>query len=193
MTTRGGLADLPAVRPLHALQLAPASSQERHEAVALARLARAGRRAAARAHDLRAVADVAVGAPGDVLLLFVGGAFLERLLGVVDAVLELLEGRLVALDRGFAGGAVELLGARLGRVDQLGAAERELRVGDVDLAAGELGGLALVQPLKLVLRVSSVRGAVVRRARLSAAGGTCLAVSALLRSSAVAGHGGSSR
>jgi hypothetical protein len=67
-----------------------------------------------------------------------GGTFLERLLGIVDAVLERLEGRLV-LDVGCACG-VQLFGRRErgSAVGQIGTPERELGVGDVELAARQL-------------------------------------------------------
>ena len=133
------------------------------------------RAAAARADDLGPVLGVAV------------GAFLEGLLGVVDAVLEPLEllrvGELRQVDV-----VVDDVGHVRGRrVDQLGAADLELRLGEVDLAARELRRLMVVQVIGVGAARARGAGRVGRRA-LRAAGGTCLAVSALLRSSAVAGH-----
>src|SRR6185312_2051381 len=95
------LADLPTIRPLYSLELAPASSQEVEDPVALAGLLGFDgppARAAAGANELGAFGDVAV---GDRLLLFVGGAPLVGLLGRVDAILEPLECLLAGLDVGF--------------------------------------------------------------------------------------------
>src|SRR5205085_7246030 len=174
---RCGLANLPTIRPLYSLQLAPASSQEGGQAVALARLACARGAPATRGDDLGPVLGVAV------------GAFLERLLGVVDAVLQLLELLLVGELRQVDVVVDDVGHVRGRRIDQLGAADLELRLGQVDLAACELRRLMLVQVLRVGCRGGRSGRRVGGRAWLSAARGTCLAISALLRSSAVAGHG----
>ena len=177
---RCGLADLPTIRPLYSLQLAPASSQEGRRGGRPRAPRSRERRAAARAHELGAVLDVAVA----------GRRLLERLprrrRRGPRAPRTAPRRRARQVDGGVDR---RRAGVGRGRVDQLGAADLELRLGEVDLAARELRRLAgscRCAPRRCVGR--GRRRATVGAACLSAAGRTCLAVSALLRSSAVAGH-----
>ena len=167
---RSGLADLPTIRPLYSLQLAPASSQEVSGGCPRA----VGSRGRARRRGRR---------PRPASTWPLRPRFLEALLGVVDAVLELLELLLVGeLGRSTASSSTS---ARRRRC----ASTSSGRPISSCASARSTSPLASSAARVVVLGVGRAARRAAPSAARCAAGGTCLAVSALLRSSAVAGHG----
>lgn len=104
---------------------------------------------------------------------------LELLLRVIDAILELLE-LLLVRKRAGTGVAGGLGRDGIARVSELRATERELSIRDVELAAGKLGRVMLVVRRALGCARTALRTR-----------GTLLALLALLRTFAVAGHSSS--